>query len=294
MNDNYEIKRIFSRYKLKIKDWDKLSLYLDIFSIDRIMCEYSEPFVNEELNQFYDFCDSEQLINLIEFDRNLCSHILKGILLFENKLKNIIISNWVEYYDLQNTRIYNFTDQQLLDFIPNIRNCSDLNFQRFRYSLFEYASTSEFLISYSSLSDIPINELSHSWTLATVINFYRVIDIEIQRKILMDLGIQSQFTNIFHKMLNVILKIRNMASHNNVIYSFNSRHYRVEFNKIFSSIKNNNSTTDRYISIDKICSFIDYVTKLNICIDGLNQELRKLSLNNYSKEYVIKLIYGLF
>lgn len=289
-----KIENISNKLKLKIVDANRFLVYLKIFSFDRILTEYSEPFFDEDLNKFYDFCDSNQLINLIEFDRNLATHLMKGILFFENKFKNIIIDNWIEYYNLSNTKIYNFTDQELMKLMPNIKNCSDLNFQKFRYSLFEYASTSEFLITYSSLSDIPIRELSCSWALATVINFYRTLDIEIQKAVLQEMNIPNQFVSIFHKMLNVILKVRNMVAHNNVIYNFNSRHYRVEFNKIFSSIRRSNSPHDKYISIDKVCSFIDYVNQITICMDGLNYELRTLSINNYSKEYVIKLIYGLF
>ncbi|WP_412032617.1 Abi family protein [Malacoplasma muris] len=294
MDYSKKIENISNKLKLKIIDSQRFLVYLKIFSFDRILSEYSEPFFDDESSQFYDFCDSNQIINLIEFDRNVGTHIMKGVLFFENKFKNILINNWVEFYQLSNTKIYNFTDQELMHLMPNIKNCNDLNFQKFRYSLFEYASTSEFLISYSSLSDIPIRELSYSWALATAINFYRTLDTEIQKNILREMNIPDQFTSIFHKMMNVILKVRNMIAHNNVIYNFNSRHYRVEFNKIYSSVRRSDSQFDKYISIDKVCSLIDYVNQLSICIDGLNYELRNLSLNNYSKEYVIKLIYGLF
>lgn len=95
-------------------------------------------------------------------------------------------------------------------------------------------------------------------------------------------------------MLNVVLKLRNMISHNNVLYNFRFRLYHIEFNKIFFSIKKSNSSIDKYVSIDKICSFIDYVIGMKVCVEALNTEIKKVSLNNYSKEYIIKLIYGLF
>lgn len=63
---------------------------------------------------------------------------------------------------MKSDKIYNFSDQELLNYMPNIKKCPDLKFSKFRYSLFEYASNSDFLQSYVSLSDIPITELSYS------------------------------------------------------------------------------------------------------------------------------------
>lgn len=293
MLDN-EIKTILEKMNLKINNKDLFYKYLKIFSINKIIDDYSEPFLNKEMTMFRDCVDTDQVINLIEFDKNISTHILKGILFFENKLKNVVISKWLKFYNLDNPKIYNFSKEELLKLIPNIELCNDLEFNKFRYSLFEHASHSEILSHYSSLTDMPIIELSYSWTLATIINFYRVLDNEIQKDILTELYISPQFHSIFHKMLNVVLKLRNMISHNNVLYNFRFRLYHIEFNKIFFSIKKSNSPIDKYVSIDKICSFIDYVIGMKVCVEALNTEIKKVSLNNYSKEYIIKLIYGLF
>lgn len=283
----------WEKLNLKITDEYKFASYLKIFPIKRILLEYAKPFFNEELCKFHDNTTSEQIIELIEFDRNLATKMQKAILYFERKLKNIIISTWTKYYNLNNPLIYNFTKEKFLQFLPQIEKVEDLEYSKFTHSLFEYAPLSEFLLEFTSLKHIPIEELSYSWSFATIINFYRVLDPEVQKIILEKLKINPSFYNIFHKMLNVILKVRNMIAHNNPIYNIKVSLYRVEFNKIFCSLKKWELSSSENVSIDKICSFIDYIIELPICADALKNELRQSKLNNTSKEYIIKLVYGL-
>lgn len=279
---------------LNIVDRDKILQYLNIYSAEYILNEYSEIFINEGNNKFFSFVDSNQIINLINFDKSVGSILLKNILFFESKLKNNLIKIWVEFYKINDTKIYNFSEEELLNYLPNISNCSDLQSEKFVYSLFEHAATSEFLIHYKRLANIPIEDLSLSWTFATTINFYRVLDDEIKRKVLNSFGIPISNINDFDKMLNVFLKIRNLISHNGHIYNFTTRLYRVEFNRIYSSVRKNDSLEDKYVSLDKVISLLDYLLNWNKTYYEFNELLKKVSLNDYSKQYLIKIIYGLF
>lgn len=279
---------------LNIVDQDKFLEYLNIYSAEYILNEYSEIFINEENNRFFSFVDSNQIINLINFDKNVGSILLKNILFFESKLKRTIIENWIKFYKLKDTKIYNFAEDELLNYLPNIKNCPDLKSEKFVYSLFEHAATSEFLIQYKRLANIPIEDLSLSWTFATTINFYRLLDHEIKNKILVSFGIPIVNINNFDKMLNVFLKIRNLISHNGHIYNFTTRLYRVEFNRIYTSIKRNDSSEDKYISLDKVISLLDYLLNWNNTYHEFNEQLKKVALNHHSKQYLIKIIYGLF
>lgn len=279
---------------LNIVDQDKFLEYLNIYSAEYILNEYSEIFINEENNKFFPFVDSNQIINLINFDKYVGSILLKNILFFESKLKRIIIENWIDFYNLKDTKIYNFAEDELLNYLPNINNCPDLQSEKFVYSLFEHAATSEFLIHYKRLANIPIEDLSLSWTFATTINFYRLLDVEIKKKILVSFNIPIVNVNHFDKMLNVFLKIRNLISHNGHIYNFTTRLYRVEFNRIYSSVKKNDSSEDKYISLDKVIVLLDYLLNWNNTYYEFNEQLKKVALNNHSKQYLIKIIYGLF
>ncbi|MDE5553156.1 MAG: Abi family protein, partial [Malacoplasma sp.] len=188
-----EIKTTLENLGLNVVDFEKLVQYIDIFPFERFIQDYSGPFVDVNTQRYIKECNSNEIIALIEFDKNLSCLLLKAILFFENKFKKILVENWVSYYNMKSDKIYNFSDQELLSYMPNINNCSDLKFSKFRYSLFEYASNSDFLQSYNSLSDIPIAELSYSWTFATSINFYRVMDDRIQKMILTKLRIKTDY-----------------------------------------------------------------------------------------------------
>ena len=43
------------------------------------------------------------------------------------------------------------------------------------------------------------------------------------------------------------------------VYNFTTRLYRVEFNRIYSSVKKNDSSEDKYISLDKVIVLLDYL-----------------------------------
>lgn len=292
MKTDKEIKKILEDLGLNIVDFSKVIYYIDIFSINRFIQDYCGPFVDSKEQRFIKECNSDEIIALINFDKDLSCLLLKAILLFENKFKKILVENWVSSYNMKSDKIYNFSDNELLNYMPNIKNCNDLKFSKFRYSLFEYASNSDFLQEYNSLADIPINELSYSWTFATAINFYRVIDTSIQKKILNKLRINENFANVFHKFLNVFLKLRNMISHNHIIYNFNSRFYRIEYNQIYSSIFNVKINSVLPISLDKMYLVLDYLLVSNQLKKQIGESIANLKVNDKSKEQIIKLIYG--
>lgn len=283
-----------SKINLKVSNPKRFGTYLNIYSADWIYDEYGKIFVDNETGLFKDFVDSDQIINLIEFDRNVALILLKNLLFFESKFKKVIVDTWVNYYNLKDTKIYNYAQTDMIKLIPNIVNCEDLEYVKFFYSLFEYVSSSEFLMHYKSLSLIPIEELVLSWTFATSINFYRTLDDDVQKMILLQFNISTNYHKIFHKMLNVFLKIRNMISHNHVIYDFNNRLYRIEFNKIYASIKKVNLNEAKNITLDKVIIMLDYLLDWNETKQSFEQELKKVSINQYSKESLIKLIYGMF
>ena len=287
-----EIKTTLENLGLNVVDFEKLVQYIDIFPFERFIQDYSGPFVDANTQRYIKECNSNEIIALIEFDKNLSCLLLKAILFFENKFKKILVENWVSYYNMKSDKIYNFSDHELLSYMPNIKNCSDLKFSKFRYSLFEYASNSDFLQSYNSLSDIPIAELSYSWTFATSINFYRVMDDRIQKMILTKLRIKTDYANIFHKFLNLFLKIRNMISHNHIIYNFNSKFYRIEFNQIYGNIFGIKTDTLLSISLDKVYLVLDYLLSSNQLKNSITENIKNLKNNSKSKEIIIKLLYG--
>lgn len=118
------------------------------------------------------------------------------------------------------------------------------------------------------------------------------MDDRIQKMILTKLRIKTDYANIFHKFLNLFLKIRNMISHNHIIYNFNSKFYRIEFNQIYGNIFGIKTDTLLSISLDKVYLVLDYLLSSNQLKNSITENIKNLKINSKSKEIIIKLLYG--
>lgn len=292
MNLN-EIRSFLQKLGLKIENWLRFSNYLSIFSFDRLIKDYCVLFLNTKTDRFFENTTDSDIVNLIMFDKKISTNILKWILLFETKFKKILVEKWVKFNHLPTDKIYLIDEKEFEKLIPNIRKCSDLQLSKFRYSLFEYVSNSEFLVDYESLDEIPIYDLSYSWTFATAINFFRVVDDKLKNEILKEFNIPYEHTDIFHRVLNVLLKVRNTISHNHVIYNFKSNLYRVEFNKIYKTLFKDNVNISNPINLNQIINFVDYLLNWNQCKKEFDAEFKELKINIKGKENIIKILYGL-
>lgn len=288
-----EIRSFLQKLGLKIENWLRLSNFLSIFTFDRLLKDYCILFLDSKTDRFIADTTDNDLVNLILFDKKISSNLLKWVLLFESKFKKVMIEKWVNFVNLKNDKIYLLPENEFEKLIPNIKKCNDLNLSKFRYSLFEYVSNSEFLVEYESLDEIPIHDLSYSWSFATAINFYRVIDDKLKIEILKEFNIPDEFTDVFHKVLNVLLKVRNTISHNHIIYNFKSNLYRVEFNKLYKSIFREESNIVKPINLHQIIYLVDYLLNWNQCKKEFDLELKELKINFRGKENLIKILFGI-
>lgn len=158
MINREKYKTILNGLNINIDNLDEFIEYIEIFSLKKIILDYSYPFINQKNGDFYPETKSSEIVNFIKFDKDIAMCLLKSILFFEIKFKNIIVEMWKEFYKLKETFIYNFPDELLSRLIPNLGKCNDLNFADFKYSLFEYSTTSDSLIEYSTLTKIPVED----------------------------------------------------------------------------------------------------------------------------------------
>lgn len=93
MKTDLEIKTLLENLGLNVVDFKKLIQYIDIFPIQRFIQDYSGPFVDPSTQRYIKECDSNEIISLIEFDKNLSCLLLKALLFFENKFKKILVEN---------------------------------------------------------------------------------------------------------------------------------------------------------------------------------------------------------
>lgn len=292
MNLN-EIRNFLQKLGLRIENWLRFSNFLSIYSFDRLLKDYCILFLDSKTDRFVTDTTDSDIISLIMFDKKISTCLLKWVLMFESKFKKIMIEKWVTFHKLSNDKLYLIPEKEFEKLIPNIKKCTDLNLSKFRYSLFEYVSNSEFLVEYESLDQIPITDLSYSWTFATAINFFRVIDDNLKKDILKEFNIPDENIDIFHKVLNVLLKVRNTISHNHIIYNFKSNLYRVEFNKLYKSIFRDSNNITKPINLHQIVYLVDYLLNWNNCKKEFDFELKEIKINHKGKENLIKVLFGI-
>lgn len=287
-----EIREFLQKLGLKIENWIKFSNFLSIYPTDRIIKDYFYIFLNKSTDMFYEGTTDTNIISLIMFDKEISTNLLKWLLIFETRFKKILIEKWMDIAKPKTDKIYLLNEKEFMKLIPNIKK-NNLEFQKFTYSLFEHVSNSEFLQDYHSLKDIPIHDLSYSWTFATAINFYRVVSDEVQKEILVEFNIPFEFKDYFHKAINIFLKIRNTISHNHIIYNFKTNLYRLEFNKIYKFLFKEDNQLNQPINLNQIMTFLDYLLNWKHCKKEFEEKLKNLKILTKAKENLIKLFYGL-
>lgn len=287
-----ETKEFLLKLGLKIENWTKFSNFLVIYPFDRIIKDYIYIFLNKETDSFYEGTTDTDLMNLIIYDKEMGANLLKWLLIFETKFKKIVIDKWTSLANLKTDKIYLYKEEEFLKLIPDIKE-SNLEIKSFRYSLFEHVSNSEFLQDYNSLEDIPISQLSYSWSFATTINFYRVLPKYIKDSILTEFNLPVEFRESFHRAISILSNIRNTISHNHIIYNFKTNIYRLEFNKIYKFIFKEDNQLNQPINLNQVMSLVDYLLNWNNCKKEFEKKLKELKILNKAKESIIKLFYGL-
>lgn len=290
----HDIRLFIERLGLTIDNWLKFSNFLSIIPLDRLFKDYLIVFINKKTERFFENTKDIDVINLILFEKKISTNFLKWLLFFETRFKKVIIEKWLEFYDLKKVYIYLYSESDFLKFFPDIVNCNDLELKKFRFSLFEHVSNSEFLVEYKKLEEIPLEDLSSSWSFATMINFYRVLDKNLKKEILKEFNIPFDFTDSFHKVLNVLLKVRNTISHNHIIYNFKTNLYKIEFNKIYRVLFKDQLNTSKPISLIQIMKIVDFLLNWNNCWKEFNSEFRELDIIHESKDNLYKIIFDAF
>ncbi len=292
MNIN-ETRIFLQKLGLKIENWLRFSNFLSIYTFERLLKDYCFLFVDRRTERFFENTTDTDIINLILFDKRIGTNLLRWILMFETKLKKVLVEKWLDFYKPKNDKLYSITFEELEKMVPGIHKCSDLEIPKFKYSLFEYVSNSEFLIEYQSLDEIPIMDLSYSWSFATTINFFRVLDDRVKIQVLNEFNVPNEFKDSFHRVLNMLLKVRNDVSHNYIVYKFKSNLYKTEFNKIFKAIAKEEINITKDVSLNQVIYFIDMLLGWSNCKKEFDSELKELKINFKGKENLIKFLFGI-
>jgi hypothetical protein len=110
ININDEIKQL-EDLGLKITDREKFRYYVKNFNVNTFVTEYSDFFV-DEYGKYHD-TESEEIIALYNFDKNLGNHIVRDILIIEKIINTNVAYATINEFNIKDKCLFKFDRQYL-------------------------------------------------------------------------------------------------------------------------------------------------------------------------------------
>ena len=263
---------------LKIWRKKKFNEFVSKYGKPRILDGYAD-ILKDEFGNYMKDASTTQLIKVVEFDKEVGNYILKYLLDFEQRFNTVLIATILKEYNLNNN--YVLTED----------NCPWLSFKSFEEknnffnNIWQNVDSSNFLKKYEDKKNIPLLNVSMSWTFFNIIVFYESVDIDIQNKVIQGLGINNWNVDVFKSMIHIIRRLRNTISHNDLLISSKFEIYRT----LIKKAKLDENKTFFYIY--DVCMLLDiiYPTKNGIC-NQITKLLNKKKFKNNIKNKIINLV----
>jgi abortive infection bacteriophage resistance protein len=144
INSRDIIKRL-NKSGLQIGDKNLLSYHIKNFNYNTFIYGYSEPFYLNKENQTYDHeANSNEIISLYKFDRDMANHILRYILVIEKIINTNVAYEVINHFNLRDKCLLkldvHFLEREVL---PNLREVEPkISFFNFIKKILKYLPTS--------------------------------------------------------------------------------------------------------------------------------------------------------
>ena len=213
--------------KLKIIDWEEIYSYLSDYSYQILINGYNDPFMknfDRNKNEYAYNSSTKSIISLFNYDDNISSIVFKDIKKIEKKLLSKIT-----YYISDKLNRLNKKDGKILDIdldmFTNIFTNKNNQLEIFSLMTKYLKSTDKFVMKYMNefskfnFHKIPIWLLSIKWTFGSLIQIFKLLNKEIQYKIIGCFNLKFNVAQ-FIKIMEYINQIRNKIAHSHVLYNF--------------------------------------------------------------------------
>lgn len=212
---------------LIITNKSKIKTYLSMYNYQLIINGYNDPFMrdnNRRTNKYFFNSTSQSIIDFFNFDRTISNIVFSNVQSIEKTF-----SSKIAYFVSEKMCSLNKDDGKILDeisiswniiFSPKKTKQYDIKNKIIKYVnendklFFKYVSNhnNKQKINYS---DIPIWVLSLRWTFGFVIDLFKCLNQGIQYKIIKSYSHIKSNIGEFIKIMEFLLKIRNMTAHGN-------------------------------------------------------------------------------
>jgi abortive infection bacteriophage resistance protein len=121
---------------LKISDKEKLTYYIKNFNVNTFLADYSDFFINEQGN-FDQGVNSEDIIRLYIFDKNLGVHVFKCLLIIEKMINTSLVYATINVYDIKDKCLLNLDENVIKNDV--LRNLDKVEpYTEFKPFLYKY------------------------------------------------------------------------------------------------------------------------------------------------------------
>ncbi|MDR1991700.1 MAG: Abi family protein [Mycoplasmataceae bacterium] len=253
-----DIVKQLSKNGLKIGAKNLLIYHIKNFNYNTFIYGYSDPFYFDKTRYLYDReANSDEIINLYKFDRDMANHILRFILVIEKIINTSVAYEVINHFNIRDKCLMKI-DRKFMqnEILPNLHDVEPkISFIKFLMKLIKYLSSSQVIKIYEDKKfyddefmrwrNCPLDIMCLTWSFATSFSFFIALPNTVRQRIMNTFGLPFNYLDGFIIFLKNTLHLRNVISHNNVIYNINIPYqcsslvllYEFVFKKSVQSIK---------------------------------------------------------
>lgn len=259
-----------ARQGLYITDRSVLHYYIRNFNYNTFIYGYSEPFYIDCQNKKYDHdSSSDQLINLYKFDRDMANHILRFILVIEKIMNTNVAYGIINEFNIKDKCLFKlnpkFIEHHIMCNINEI--IPKTYYDNFVFKLIKYLPTNTTTKNFCERNardeiykwrNCPLDLMCLTWSFATTFSLFIALDSNLRKRIIENFGIQNVHLNGFIDFMKNVLHLRNMISHNNVIFNLTPTYQSQALNDMYKFIFNKNVNNLSLVNLMELIEFFSH------------------------------------
>lgn len=281
---------------LSITNEKKLTNFLFNCNYNTLINGYSDPFIINHKAHLYDKdATSDQIIAFYEYDMYLANRLLIDILKIEKKLNTNIAYCIINAYSIEDRCLLHLPPKFIRDnILVNLNQISPkVGYDEMINKMCKYLSSNEFTKEYElkrvnnniqKWGEIPLDVMCLSWSFAITFSVFISLDERIQSFITETFNVKDDNCSGFIDFLKNVIHLRNMISHNYVIYSSNVKHQSNALNKLYNDIFNVNV---KKIELFELLQLIEYFTLDSRLINEVIKKFVKTKIKNKFKKNIM-------
>ncbi len=264
---------------IKVKKSDILE-HINKYGYYRIVSCYGK-LLKEASKECKKHPNTQELLALFEFDKNLANMIASYLFDFEQQLNTISMDEIFKINNLHDDYVLTITNN------PAFTHLRKKGLSSFNEDIYENAKSCNLIPQNIDVRSLPLKILSLSWSFHTLISFIFLQDDNVLENICTRFNIPNGLTNDFISACHSIRKFRNILSHNGIFFSYTLSFYRREFNHLINICCQKQYHLDDDINIYKILILLEKILNKDILKTDLKKIFKETKLPKHIKKYVL-------